>query len=97
MIVGQFGLGVSSRKLGRNPIKKGADINSFTLLLSPSQLTVSQVSYSILQLSGRKMERPEKLFNSGFASRFNEFTDRSLQVSQAYCCFKPRHLATALA
>jgi len=39
------------------------------------------------------MERAEKLFNGSFASGFDEITNRPLQLSQTFCCFKPRGLS----
>ncbi len=66
----------------------------FVALFFPlDQLTVSQDGDLILQFLRRKMECSEELFDSGFASGFDELANRLLQFSQTFCCFKPRRLS----
>src|SRR4030042_2745930 len=42
------------------------------------------------------MELVEKFYTGDFASGFDEFINRSLQLSQTFCCFKPRCLPESL-
>jgi len=58
-----------------------SQIDFVALFLPFDQLTMSQDGYLILQFLRRKMERAVKLFTCDFASGFNEFTNRPLQLS----------------